>query len=95
MEDQREREPSVGGDGIVLPRNERLQMQQIRELEMEQLEVEEVDSARESSSSDDSRYAITVLFCPLPSPLLSFFIRGLYMTIFRVNQFSCLEFTTT
>ncbi|GLJ30781.1 hypothetical protein SUGI_0610650 [Cryptomeria japonica] len=54
MEDQREQEPSDDRNGIILPRNERLQMEQIRELEMEQLEVEEVDSGRESSSSDDS-----------------------------------------
>uniref|UniRef100_A0A0C9RGI6 Protein cereblon n=1 Tax=Wollemia nobilis TaxID=56998 RepID=A0A0C9RGI6_9CONI len=39
---------------VTLPTNERLQMQQIRELEMEQLEVEEVDSAHDSSSSEDS-----------------------------------------
>ncbi|KAH9301317.1 hypothetical protein KI387_012900 [Taxus chinensis] len=54
MENQQEQGRSDVRDEIILPRNERIQMQQIRELEMEQLEVEEVDSARESSSSEDS-----------------------------------------
>ena len=67
-------------------RNERLQMQRIRELDMEQLEVEEADSDPLLSDNDDSRSSLFSsphawtgfyrsfegsLGCPLSSPFRS------------------------
>eukprot|EP00249_Psilotum_nudum_P021742 c28226_g1_i3 orf=384-2126(-) len=47
---------SAETDLTVVPPNERIQMQRIRELDLEQLEVEEVDSDTETHQTDDSSF---------------------------------------
>ena len=51
--------PSEDVDRGEGPRNELLQMQRIRELDMEPLEEEEDDSEKNSVSDNDSRFLLT------------------------------------
>eukprot|EP00249_Psilotum_nudum_P021741 c28226_g1_i2 orf=161-499(-) len=54
---------SAETDLTVVPPNERIQMQRIRELDLEQLEVEEVDSDTETHQTDDSRLSLCTIWC--------------------------------
>lgn len=47
--------------GVQLSQSERLHMQQVRELDAEELEVEEVGSDMDVDRSDDSRCVFTML----------------------------------
>ncbi|KAJ7569659.1 hypothetical protein O6H91_01G087600 [Diphasiastrum complanatum] len=51
---QQQRRRELGGEGDGVPHNERLQMERIRELDLEQLEEEEVSSDAESLGSDEA-----------------------------------------